>query len=100
MRSIIRAGLALAAIAALFAVLTGSAVAHQGARRGPSGPFHHHPGPPFPPPPFRSNHPVFVQADNVAGNQVIAYDQARDGSLTEVGAYPTGGLGGELEGSV
>ncbi|MBS1678393.1 MAG: hypothetical protein JST08_13525 [Actinobacteria bacterium] len=96
MRSIIRAGLALAALAALFAVTAGSAAAHPGDHRGP---FHHHPGPP-PPPPFRSNHPVFVQTDNTAGNQVIAYDQGRDGSLTEVAAYPTGGLGGELEGSV
>ncbi|MBS1891512.1 MAG: beta-propeller fold lactonase family protein [Actinobacteria bacterium] len=104
MRSIIRAGIALAAAAALFAIATGSAAAsgqNQGAHRGATQGFHHHPGPPpFPPPPFRSNHPVFVQTDNTAGNQVIAYDQGRDGSLTEVGAYPTGGLGGELEGSV
>jgi 6-phosphogluconolactonase (cycloisomerase 2 family) len=112
MRSIIRAGLAFAAIAALFAVTAGGAVAHGGRRadhRGPSHqhfhpappppPPHHHPGPP-PPPPYRSNHPVFVQTDNTAGNQVIAYDQGHDGSLTEVGAYPTEGLGGELEGSV
>ncbi|HKZ15782.1 MAG TPA: beta-propeller fold lactonase family protein [Solirubrobacterales bacterium] len=100
MRSIIRAGLATVAIAALFAVTAGSAAAHPGDHREPSPPFHHHPGPPPPPPPFRSNHPVFVQTDNTAGNQVIAYDQGRDGSLTEVGAYPTGGLGGALEGSV
>ncbi len=98
MRSIIRAGMALAAVAALLAIAAGSAAAHPGDHRGP---FHHHPGPPpFPPPPYRSDHPVFVQTDNPAGNQVIAYDQGRDGSLTEVGAYPTEGLGGELEGSV
>jgi DNA-binding beta-propeller fold protein YncE len=104
MRSIIRAGFALAVVAALFAVTAASAFAngaHQGDHRGPSHSSHHHPGrPPFPPPPLRSNHPVFVQTDNIAGNQVIAYDQGRDGRLTEVGAYPTGGLGGELEGSV
>ncbi len=103
MRSIIRAAVALAAIAAAFAITAGAAAAsgaHHGDHRGPSQPFHHHPGPPHLPPPFRSNHPVFVQTDNTAGNQVIAYDQGRDGSLTEVGAYPTGGLGGELEGSV
>lgn len=103
MRSIIRAGVAAAVVAALFAVTAASAFAngaHQGDHRGPSHPFHHHPAPPPPPPPYRSNHPVFVQTDNLAGNQVIAYDQGRDGSLTEVGAYPTGGLGGELEGSV
>jgi len=106
MRSIIRAGFAAAAVVALFAVTAGAAFAHgahQGDHRGPSHPpfHHHHPfPPPPPPPPYRSNHPVFVQTDNTAGNQVIAYDQGRDGSLTEVGAYPTGGLGGELEGSV
>ncbi|HEX4753148.1 MAG TPA: beta-propeller fold lactonase family protein [Solirubrobacterales bacterium] len=115
MRSIIRAALALVAIAALFAISAGAAAAHGGRRddhRGPSHPFHqhhhqgpppgHHPGPPPPPPPppYRSNHPVFVQTDNTTGNQVIAYDQGRDGSLTEVGAYATGGLGGQLEGSV
>jgi 6-phosphogluconolactonase (cycloisomerase 2 family) len=115
MRSITRAGLALAAVAALFAITAGAAAAHggpHGDHRAPSHPpYHHHPappppprhhpgGPPSPPPPYRSDHPVFVQTDNLAGNQVIAYDQGRDGSLTEVGAYPTEGLGGELEGSV
>ncbi len=110
MRFIIRAGLAAAAIAALFAITAGAAAASGGHRddhRGrshqqhhpapPPPPAHHHPGPP---PPYRSDHPVFVQTDNLAGNQVIAYDQGRDGSLTEVGAYPTEGLGGALEGSV
>jgi 6-phosphogluconolactonase (cycloisomerase 2 family) len=115
MRPIIRAGMALAAIVALLAVTAAAAAAHDGRHgdhRGPSHPFGHHPAPPFgghhhpgpppppPPPPYRSNHPVFVQTDNPAGNQVIAYDQGHDGSLTEVGAYPTEGLGGELEGSV
>ncbi len=113
MRSIFRAGMAMAVIAALFAI-TAAGAAASGARHGdhrgpshgfdhhPAPPFgdHHHPGPPPPPPPYRSNHPVFVQTDNTAGNQVIAYDQGPDGSLTEVGAYPTEGLGGELEGSV
>jgi 6-phosphogluconolactonase (cycloisomerase 2 family) len=119
MRSIIRAGLALAAIAALFAITAGAAAAsggRHGDHRGPSHPAHHpgpphqhhqpppfrghHPPPPPPPPPYRSNHPVFVQTDNTGGNQIIAYDQGRDGTLTEVGAYATEGLGGELEGSV
>jgi hypothetical protein len=53
-----------------------------------------------PPPPHRSNHPVFVQTDNLAGNQIVAYDQAANGSLTQAGTYNTGGLGGVLEGSV
>jgi 6-phosphogluconolactonase (cycloisomerase 2 family) len=43
---------------------------------------------------------VFVQTDNTAGNQVVAYDRARNGSLTQAGTYSTGGLGGILAGSV
>jgi hypothetical protein len=43
---------------------------------------------------------VFVQTDNTAGNQVIAYQRNADGTLTQVGAYPTGGLGGILAGSM
>ncbi len=47
-----------------------------------------------------SGQPVFVQSDNLAGNQVIAYDRATNGRLTPLAAYNTGGLGGALEGSV
>jgi DNA-binding beta-propeller fold protein YncE len=43
---------------------------------------------------------VFVQNDNPAGNQVVAYDRAADGSLTQAGVYGTGGLGGALTESV
>jgi 6-phosphogluconolactonase (cycloisomerase 2 family) len=43
---------------------------------------------------------VFVQNDSPIGNAVLAYDRANDGTLIQVGAYPTGGLGGALEGSV
>jgi 6-phosphogluconolactonase (cycloisomerase 2 family) len=43
---------------------------------------------------------VFVQTDNPAGNQVVVYDRATDGSLSPAGTYDTGGLGGALEGSV
>jgi 6-phosphogluconolactonase (cycloisomerase 2 family) len=46
------------------------------------------------------DHVVFVQTDNPAGNAVIAYDRAADGHLTQNGVYPTGGLGGVLNGSV
>jgi 6-phosphogluconolactonase (cycloisomerase 2 family) len=42
---------------------------------------------------------VFVQTDNLAGNQVVAYHRAPDGTLTQAGSYPTGGLGGQLAGS-
>lgn len=48
----------------------------------------------------RSDRVVFVQSDNLAGNQVIAYDRAANGGLSQVGAYDTGGLGGALSGSV
>ena len=43
---------------------------------------------------------VFVQTDNTAGNAVVVYDRAPDGTLTIAGTYPTGGLGGMLTGSV
>jgi len=43
---------------------------------------------------------VFVQTHNTAGNQVVAYARASDGTLTLAGTYPTGGLGGQLTGSV
>ena len=43
---------------------------------------------------------VFVQTDNTAGNQVVAYDRAPGGTLSLAGTYNTGGLGGALNGSV
>jgi DNA-binding beta-propeller fold protein YncE len=43
---------------------------------------------------------VFVQTDNTAGNEIVAYQRAANGTLTQAGAYPTGGLGGQLTGSV
>ena len=47
-----------------------------------------------------ANHVVFVQTDNTAGNQVVAYDRADNGQLTLANTYSTGGLGGVLSGSV
>jgi len=43
---------------------------------------------------------VFVQTDNLAGNQIVVYDREAGGTLALAGTYPTGGLGGTLEGSV
>ena len=43
---------------------------------------------------------VFVQTDNTAGNQVVAYQRAADGTLALAHTYDTGGLGGVLTGSV
>ena len=47
-----------------------------------------------------SDRAVFVQTDNTAGNEVIAYHRSPSGALTEAGSYRTGGLGGQLTGSV
>jgi 6-phosphogluconolactonase (cycloisomerase 2 family) len=47
-----------------------------------------------------AGHAVFVLTDNTSGNQVVAYDRADDGSLTQAGTYATDGLGGVLAGSV
>jgi hypothetical protein len=43
---------------------------------------------------------VFVQTDNAAGNEVVAYHRSPSGALTEAGSYQTRGLGGQLAGSV
>ena len=43
---------------------------------------------------------VFVLNDALDGNAVVAYDRADDGSLRQAGTFATGGLGGQLEGSV
>jgi 6-phosphogluconolactonase (cycloisomerase 2 family) len=45
-------------------------------------------------------HVVFVQNDNLAGNQIVAYDRSSSGALSHAGTYETGGLGGKLDGSV
>jgi DNA-binding beta-propeller fold protein YncE len=42
---------------------------------------------------------VFVQNDNLSANQIVVYDRALGGTLTQAGVYATGGLGGQLEGS-
>jgi hypothetical protein len=45
------------------------------------------------------DHAVFVQTDNTAGNQVVAYDRNANGTLSAAGTYATGGVGGVLNGS-
>ena len=42
---------------------------------------------------------MFVQTDNTAGNQVVAYHRNPNGTLAPAGTYATGGLGGVLNGS-
>ncbi|HLM85123.1 MAG TPA: beta-propeller fold lactonase family protein [Solirubrobacteraceae bacterium] len=44
-------------------------------------------------------HAVFVQTDNLKGNQIVTYTRSSEGTLTQAGVFPTGGLGGQLEGS-
>ena len=36
---------------------------------------------------------VFTSSNSPAGNAILAYDRAADGSLTPAGSYPTGGIG-------
>jgi 6-phosphogluconolactonase (cycloisomerase 2 family) len=45
------------------------------------------------------DHAVFVQTDNTAGNQIVAYHRNANGTLAPAGTYATGGLGGVLNGS-
>ena len=47
----------------------------------------------------RTGHAVFVQTDNTAGNRVVAYDRAADGTLTPVGSYATGQVAFTPDGS-
>jgi 6-phosphogluconolactonase (cycloisomerase 2 family) len=76
MRSVTRLSAAVTAAAAALAVAGGSASATGGSRA------------------------VFVQTDNTAGNQIVVYDRAVSGAVTQAGTYNTGGLGGQLPGSV
>lgn len=53
----------------------------------------HHPSP-------GAYNAVFVQTDNLTANAVVAYQRAWNGTLTLAATYPTGGVGGQLTGSV
>jgi DNA-binding beta-propeller fold protein YncE len=43
---------------------------------------------------------VFAMSDNLSGNTVVAFDRDAGGRLSQAGVYLTGGLGGQLTGSV
>ena len=43
---------------------------------------------------------VFVQTDGLSGNAVVVYNRAANGTLHQARIYPTGGVGGQLTGSV
>jgi 6-phosphogluconolactonase (cycloisomerase 2 family) len=42
---------------------------------------------------------VFVQNNNLSANMIVAYRRDAGGGLTQVGTYPTGGKGGQANGS-
>jgi 6-phosphogluconolactonase (cycloisomerase 2 family) len=89
LRNLIRIGLAVLAAGALTTVFAGAAGAAtpRAATHGSAT------QPPF-------DGVVFVQTDNTSGNEIVAYDRAGNGSLAQAGTYATGGLGGQLTGSV
>ena len=87
-------GAALAATAAAATALAGAVLATAGTAAASAAATGQHQ---FVPGAARA---VFVQTDNLAGNQVVAYHRAADGTLTPAGTYATGGLGGQLSGSV
>jgi hypothetical protein len=74
------------------ATLTAAAAAFAGPAGAAVGGHRQYPG--FP----GARHAVFVQTDNTAGNQVVAYHRAPDGTLRPAASYSTGGLGGQLSG--
>ena len=78
-------GIAAATAAAALMATAGSAAAHQ-----VSHDFGH----------WDRGGAVFVQTDNLAGNAIAVYDRQPGGKLTAAGTYATGGLGGQLAGSV
>jgi len=91
MRSASRLGGAAVLATALLAALATPALAATGQPASSDGSGFGLPG---------AHGTVFVQTDNPAGNQVVAYDRQPGGTLSDAGAYATGGLGGILSGSV
>ena len=88
--SVRRTGLAsLALTAALGTVGAAGIAAPASAEQHHTGSGHHGESP-----------GVFVQTDDPAGNVVVAYHRAADGTLAQARSYRTGGLGGVLDGSV
>lgn len=87
MRTFVRALVGVGAVMGLSAwaapIAAGAAVAQRGT-----------------PPAAIADHVVFVQTDNTAGNRIVAYDRADNGTLTLAATYRTGGRGGTLNGSV
>jgi 6-phosphogluconolactonase (cycloisomerase 2 family) len=91
MKSFVRLVSSAALAVALVGAFAVPALADPSGRAHAQGADHHAEG---------ADHVVFVQTDNTAGNQVVAYDRANNGALTLANTYDTGGLGGVLNGSV
>jgi hypothetical protein len=91
MKARIRIGLAAAVAVAVTTAFSGTAGASD---------YHHHFDGHSGDHSHSDNGVVFVQTDNLSGNQVISYDRADDGTLSIANTYSTGGLGGQLTGSV
>ena len=75
-----------------FGVAAATALAVMSGAAGAASAFGGPGGPPFGGGFGERSAPVFVQTDNTAGNQVVVYDSAADGVLTQAGVYNTGGL--------
>jgi 6-phosphogluconolactonase (cycloisomerase 2 family) len=99
MRTMTRISTMLLVLAAALAATAGSASAFGGGFNHGTPPSQF-PSPPHGPAPSpQPQRAVFVQTDNTAGNQIVAYNRASNGTLTQVGVFDTGGLGGVLSGS-
>ena len=46
-----------------------------------------------------SDHAVFVQTNDPAGNAIVVFDRSHDGALTRSGTFPTGGRGSRAVGA-
>lgn len=96
MRSTARLGGAVVLALALAALFATVAAASPGDHHKKHRAHHAHQAPK---PPRHTAGAVFVQTDNPAGNAVVAFERESDGSLNEADTYPTGGLGGILDGA-
>src|SRR3954468_2646952 len=46
-----------------------------------------------------TDHAVFVQTNDPAGNSIVVFDRSHDGTLTLAGTFPTGGKGSRAVGA-
>jgi hypothetical protein len=89
MHTALRRSFAATTLAALVTLGTAGVAAAEGTSHG---------GPAWPG--ARTEHALFVQTNNPAGNVIDVFVQHRDGRLSLSGTVPTGGLGGHAAGAV